>query len=282
MENKRNAVQEYLYTTIFGTDTPHGKAFDIALIVMILASIVVLMMESVSSIHQQWGPVLYWLEWIFTAIFTVEYVLRLYSSPRPSAYARSFYGVIDFIAILPSYLAIILPGTNYLMVVRLLRVLRVFRVLKLVRYLQDSNVLLRSMMLSSRKILIFFTTVAILVTVFGALMFVIEGPERGFTSIPHSIYWAIVTLTTVGYGDIVPQTDLGKALASFTMLMGYSIIAVPTGILTAEIGQQISLHRHLVKCPNCSRSGHESDALFCKFCGSELHHPDRRVVSTDE
>ncbi|OOF22745.1 ion transporter [Salinivibrio sp. IB574] len=279
MADAQNRVQRYLYTTIFGTDTPHGKAFDIALIVLILASMVVLMLESIASFHAKWSNWLYWIEWSFTGIFTIEYILRLYCSPRPSAYARSFYGVVDLLAILPTYIAIFVPGTTYLMVVRLLRVLRIFRVLRLMRFLEDSNILLRSMMLSSRKVMIFFFSVAILVTVFGALMYVIEGPENGFTSIPYAIYWAIVTLTTVGYGDIVPQTDVGKALASFTMLMGYSIIAVPTGIITAEIGQQMSLHRNLVKCPNCSKSGHESDASFCKHCGSELPEADKRVVT---
>ncbi|ODP99020.1 ion transporter [Salinivibrio sp. ML323] len=279
MNKSQSRLQHYLYTTIFGTETKHGKAFDLALIVMILASMVALMLESIASVHAKWSQWLYWIEWGFTGIFTVEYLLRLYCSPRPSAYARSFYGVVDLLAILPTYIAIFVPGTTYLMVVRLLRVLRIFRVLRLMRFLEDSNILLRSMMLSSRKVMIFFFSVAILVTVFGALMYVIEGPENGFTSIPYAIYWAIVTLTTVGYGDIVPQTDIGKALASFTMLMGYSIIAVPTGIITAEIGQQMSLHRNLVKCPNCSKSGHESDASFCKHCGSELPEADKRVVT---
>ncbi|WP_120511910.1 ion transporter [Photobacterium salinisoli] len=274
-----STLKERLYITIFGTHTPAGKAFDITLILTILASIIVLMLVSISPISQEWGQVFYLMEWGFTLIFTLEYLLRLYCSPKPAAYARSFYGIVDLLAILPTYLVFFFPAAHYLMVIRLLRVMRIFRVLKLVRYLQDSNLLLRSLLQSSRKIFIFFTTVAILVTVFGSLMFVIEGPEHGFTSIPYSIYWAIVTLTTVGYGDLVPQTDLGKTLASFTMLLGYSIIAIPTGIITAEIGHQSQLHRTLVKCMNCSRSGHEPDAVFCKHCGSELAHPDDRVVS---
>lgn len=278
----RSSLQETIYVTIFGTHTPAGKTFDIALIVTILTSITVLMLGSVSSIGALWGKVFYWMEWGFTLVFTIEYLLRLYSSPKPAAYARSFYGIVDLLAILPTYLVFLFPTAHYLMVIRLLRVMRIFRVLKLMRYLQDSNLLLRSLLQSSRKILIFFTTVAVLVTVFGSLMFVIEGPEHGFTSIPYSIYWAIVTLTTVGYGDVVPQTDLGKALASFTMLMGYSIIAVPTGIITAEIGHQSQLHRTLVKCMNCSRAGHEPDAVFCKHCGSQLADPDDRVVQTTE
>lgn len=167
-------------------------------------------------------------------------------------------------------------------VVRLLRVMRIFRILKLVRYLQDSNILLRSLLMARRKILIFFSTVGILVVIFGALIFVIEGPENGFTSIPHSIYWAIVTITTVGYGDMVPQTAIGKAIASLTMLLGYSILAVPTGIITAELSSEMNSHKELVKCPNCNRSGHDPDAIYCKHCASELADPDKRVVSDKE
>jgi voltage-gated potassium channel len=173
------------------------------------------------------------------------------------------------------------PGATYMGIIRLLRVMRIFRILKLVRYLQDSNILLRSLLASRRKVFIFFTTVAILVTIFGTLLFVIEGPEHGFTSIPQSIYWAIVTITTVGYGDLVPQTALGKGMAALTMLLGYSILAVPTGIITAELSQEINAHKSLVKCPNCARNGHESDALFCKHCGSELADPDKREVSVE-
>ena len=163
-------------------------------------------------------------------------------------------------------------------VIRLLRVMRIFRVLKLVRYLQDSNILLRSLLMARRKILIFFSTVGIFVTIFGSLIFIIEGPSNGFTSIPKSIYWAIVTITTVGYGDIVPQTHLGKALASLTMLLGYSILAVPTGIITAELNREMNSHKELVKCPNCNRAGHDSDAMHCKHCGGELAEPDKRIV----
>lgn len=266
----RNAVQDYLYTTIFGTETKHGKAFDVALIVIILASILVLMLESVSDMQAKHGHLFHALEWGFTLFFTIEYALRLYCSPAPKAYVRSFYGIIDLLAILPTYMAVFLPGANYLMVIRLLRVLRIFRILKLMRYLQESDALLSSLRMSSRKIFIFFFSVMVLVTVFGSLMFVIEGPEHGFTSIPYSIYWAIVTMTTVGYGDIVPQTSIGKSLAAITMLMGYSIIAVPTGIITAQMGQDLKRQRQLIRCPNCSRSGHDNDASFCKFCGSDL------------
>ncbi|MDD1783094.1 ion transporter [Enterovibrio sp. ZSDZ35] len=267
----RNAVQEYLYTTIFGTETRDGKAFDIALIIIIIASIVVLMAESIGEMQAKYGFWFFTIEWGFTIFFTIEYALRLYCSPAPKAYAKSFYGIVDLLAILPTYLAMLFPGTNYLMAIRLLRVLRIFRVLKLMRYLQESDVLLSALKMSGRKIFIFFYAVIVLVTIFGSLMFVIEGPEHGFTSIPYSIYWAIVTMTTVGYGDLVPQTDVGKALASITMLMGYSIIAVPTGIITAQMGQQLKTQRQATNCPNCSKAGHENDASFCKYCGSDLN-----------
>lgn len=276
----KQTLRHDLYVVIFGTYTRAGRAFDIALIVAILLSLTVLIVHSIPSVSEQWGRQLDILEYIFTGIFTIEYMLRLYCSPKPKAYAKSFYGVVDLLSILPTYLALIFPSASFMGVIRLLRVMRIFRVLKLVRYLQDSNVLLRSLLMSRRKILVFFSTVAVLVTIFGALIFVIEGPENGFTSIPQSIYWAIVTITTVGYGDLVPSTTLGKGIASITMLLGYSILAVPTGIITAELSQEMNTHRNLVKCPNCSRSGHETEALFCKHCGSELAEPDKRVVST--
>ncbi|MEC7306647.1 ion transporter [Vibrio gigantis] len=275
----RKPLKHHLYVIIFGTHTPAGRAFDISLIVAILASLLVLILESIPNVMSEWSQQLRYIEYTFTALFTLEYLLRLYCSPKPKSYATSFYGVVDLLAILPTYLAIIFPGASFMGVVRLLRVMRIFRILKLVRYLQDSNILLRSLLMARRKILIFFSTVGILVVIFGALIFVIEGPENGFTSIPHSIYWAIVTITTVGYGDMVPQTALGKAIASLTMLLGYSILAVPTGIITAELSNEMNSHKELVKCPNCNRAGHDSDAMYCKHCASELADPDKRVVT---
>ncbi|MDH6019094.1 ion transporter [Vibrio splendidus] len=274
----RKPLKHHLYVIIFGTHTPAGRAFDISLIVAILASLLVLILESIPNVMTEWSQQLRYIEYTFTALFTLEYLLRLYCSPKPKSYATSFYGVVDLLAILPTYLAIIFPGASFMGVVRLLRVMRIFRILKLVRYLQDSNILLRSLLMARRKILIFFSTVGILVVIFGALIFVIEGPENGFTSIPHSIYWAIVTITTVGYGDMIPQTALGKAIASLTMLLGYSILAVPTGIITAELSNEMNSHKELVKCPNCNRAGHDSDAMYCKHCASELADPDKRVV----
>ncbi len=278
----RKSFKHHLYVIIFGTHTRAGRAFDIVLIIAIITSLVVLILESLPSVMTEWSRELRYIEYTFTALFTIEYLLRLYCSPKPKSYATSFYGVVDLLAILPTYLAIFFPGASFMGVVRLLRVMRIFRILKLVRYLQDSNILLRSLLMARRKILIFFSTVGILVTIFGALIFVIEGPHNGFTSIPKSIYWAIVTITTVGYGDMVPQTHLGKAIASLTMLLGYSILAVPTGIITAELSNEMNAHKQLVKCPNCNRSGHDSDAMHCKHCGSELADPDNRVVSADE
>lgn len=280
MTSKR--LKHHLYTIIFGTHTQAGKTFDIFLILIILASQLTLILESISHVRQQYGDILRLVEYSFTAMFTIEYLLRLYCSPKPTAYARSFYGVIDLLAILPTYLALIFPSASFLAIIRLLRVMRIFRILKLVRYLKDSNILMRSLLMSKRKVIIFFSAVAILVSVFGSMMFVIEGPSNGFTSIPQSIYWAIVTITTVGYGDLVPQTHLGKAVASLTMLLGYSILAVPTGIITAELSHEMSAHRQLVKCPNCTRSGHEDDSLYCKHCGSELPEPSERVVPPTE
>lgn len=276
-----NSFKHQLYVVIFGTHTRGGRIFDIALIIAILASLLALILESIPDIAAVWKQEIRIVEYLFTALFTLEYLLRLYCSPQPKAYAKSFYGVIDLLSILPTYFSLFFPSATYMGAIRLLRVMRIFRILKLVRYLQDSNILLRSMLGARRKVLIFFSTVAILVTIFGSLVYVIEGPENGFTSIPQSIYWAIVTITTVGYGDVAPQTPLGKAVAALTMLLGYSILAVPTGIITAELSQEMNSHRQLVKCPNCSHSGHDSDAMFCKHCGSELADPDKRVVPPD-
>ncbi|UUM31343.1 ion transporter [Vibrio japonicus] len=273
-----NSLKNTLYVTIFGTHTRAGKAFDITLIIAIICSLLVLVLDSIPSVSAQWSKELKFLEYTFTGLFTIEYILRLYCSPKPIAYAKSFYGIVDLLAILPTYLVLFFPSASFMGVIRAIRVMRIFRILKLVRYLQESNILLRSLLMAKRKIFIFFTSVAIMVTIFGSLIFVIEGPENGFTSIPISIYWAIVTITTVGYGDLAPQTGLGKAIASLTMLMGYSILAVPTGIFAAELHQEMQSHKVLVKCPNCSQNGHDSDAMYCKHCGSQLADPEKRVV----
>lgn len=273
----KETLKEKLYIIIFGTDTKAGKYFDIGLIIAIIISTITLIIDSMQALPDNIHSILSNIEIGFTILFTIEYILRLYCSPRPLAYIKSFYGLIDLFAILPSFISIIFPMTSYWTLIRVLRVMRIFRILKLIRYLQDSNMLLNSLIKSKQKILVFFSMVAILVTLFGTLMFVIEGPENGFTSLPRSIYWAIVSITTVGYGDMYPHTPLGQALASLIILLGYSILAIPTGIFTAELHNEIKMHRVFVKCPNCSKSGHESDALYCKYCGSELPEKEKRI-----
>lgn len=269
--------KDVLYTVIFGTETPAGRRFDLALIVAILLSITVLFLDSMSAIRAQFGPLLYGLEWAFTLLFTIEYAVRIYCAKNRLAYMRSFYGVIDMLAVLPTYLAVFIPGASILLMVRLLRVFRILRILKLIRYVNEANVLLRSLNQSRRKIMVFFGSLFILVTLFGSLLYVVEGPENGFTSIPLSIYWAIVTITTVGFGDITPQTPLGQGIAAVTMLMGYAIIAVPTGIITAEIGREMRRDYNNRYCPQCDKSGHDPDAIYCKYCGAEME-----VVIEDE
>ena len=259
-----------VHEIIFEADTPAGKWFDVLLIVSILVSVVMVMLDSVSTIQKSYGPILLAGEWLFTILFTIEYLLRLISVGRPLAYATSFYGVVDLLAILPTYLSIIIPGAQYLLVIRVLRVLRIFRILKLVQYLGEARVLTQALRASRRKITVFLFVVLTLVTIFGSLIYLIEDPKDGFTSIPKSIYWSIVTLTTVGYGDISPKTDLGQLLSSLIMIIGYGIIAVPTGIVTVELAQAFSRKISTQACLECSAEGHDSDAKFCKYCGARL------------
>ncbi len=264
-----NNWRNTLYTIIFEAESPAGKLFDEVLILAILLSIIVVMLDSVSSIAAKYGDLFYTLEWIFTIMFTVEYFLRLICVGRPTRYVTSFFGIIDLLAILPTYLSLMLPGSQYLLVIRSLRLLRVFRVLKLAQYIGEADLLIRALRASRRKITLFLFTVLTLVVILGSLMYVIEGADSGFTSIPRSIYWAIITLTTVGYGDIVPETNLGQALASIIMIIGYSIIAVPTGIVTSEITYASKYLGGRV-CQNCSFEGHDIDANYCKRCGAKL------------
>lgn len=265
-----NRFKADLNRIIFGTDTPAGRLFDEILIWAIVISVLALMLESVQVLNDRFGEYFVAVEWFFTLAFTVEYLLRIYCSPQRLRYIGSFYGVVDLVSILPSYLGLLFPGASYILIVRLLRVLRIFRIFKLGRYLSEANVLVRSLMLSRRKIVVFFFGVLVLATVFGSVMFVVEGPANGFTSIPKSIYWTVVTITTVGYGDITPQTVLGQIVATAAMLTGYSIIAVPTGIVTAELTQELQRERQRVNCRACRRSGHDSDAYYCKHCGTNL------------
>lgn len=263
-------IKERLYSIIFGHNTPAGKLFDLVLIYTILFSVFIVVLDSVDSLTQDYGLFFRITEWVLTIFFTIEYGVRIYCSPNRWRYIFSYYGIVDLIAIIPSYLSLFYTGISYLLIVRLLRVLRIFRILKLVQYLSDANILLRSLTMARRKIFIFFSFVVVLATIFGSIMFLIEGPENGFTSIPKSIYWTIVTITTVGYGDITPVTVAGQIIAALVMLTGYSIIAVPTGIFTAEIAQEMMRARDLVCCQNCERTGHEKDAEYCRHCGTEL------------
>ncbi|HEY5672079.1 MAG TPA: ion transporter [Malonomonas sp.] len=264
-----NQTRLRLHEIIFEADTPLGKLFDLVLIFSIIASVIVVMLDSVAVLQQRYGVLFYFLEWFFTLLFTAEYLLRLGCIGRPLKYAGSFFGVVDLLSIIPTYLSLFIAGGQYLLVIRVLRLLRVFRVLKLVQYVGEANYLLRALRASRRKISVFLLSVLLLMVIFGAVMYIVEGPEHGFTSIPRSIYWAIVTMTTVGYGDISPQTSLGQALASVVMILGYGIIAIPTGIMTAELAfsQRISTQ----SCAECSAEGHAHDARHCKFCGAELN-----------
>ena len=258
-----------LHEIIFEADTPAGKLFDIVLIISIIASVLVVMLDSVAAFDAQYGRLFLALEWIFTLVFTVEYFLRLSCIGRPSKYAKSFYGIVDLLSILPSYISLFLPGGKYLLVIRVLRLLRVFRVLKLVQYVGESNFLQRALWASRRKIAVFLLSVFLLMVIFGSVMYIVEGAENGFTSIPRSVYWAVVTMTTVGYGDISPQTGIGQAIASLVMILGYGIIAIPTGIVTAELTSQQNMSTQA--CPECSAEGHDVDATHCKFCGADLN-----------
>ena len=269
------SLREKTYRVIFGTDTPAGQRFDIALIYLILVSVLAVVLASIESIKMQYGDWLFRLEWAFTLLFSMEYAVRIYSSPKPFRYIFSFYGLVDLLSIIPTYLALLFPAANYWLVIRLLRVLRIFRVFKLVRYLTEANLLLRSMYAARRKVLVFFTVVLVICVIFGSLMFLVEGPNNGFTSIPRSIYWTIVTITTVGYGDITPQTVFGQIIATMAMLTGYSIIAIPTGIFTAEIAREIITESNNRQCNVCNRSGHHTEAEYCFQCGVSL--PERLI-----
>ena len=255
---------------IFESDTPAGKAFDLVLILAILVSIAVVLLESVVSVRLEHGPALRACEWGLTLLFTVEYVLRLLCVGQPGRYARSFFGLVDLLSILPTYVSVLVPGAQALLVIRTVRILRVFRVLKLAHYVAESETLLRALYASRRKIQVFLFAVFTLVVIFGSIMYLVEGPTHGFTSIPRGIYWAVVTMTTVGYGDISPQTNLGQTIAACIMVMGYGIIAVPTGIVTAELARGGNLEVSGQACPACGMGGHASDASYCRLCGARM------------
>ena len=277
MEQKSAQNQVYrswrsrLHEIIFESHTNAGKAFDITLLAFIIISIIVVMLDSVADLHARYGKLFFILEWFFTAAFTVEYILRLISIGRPFKYMFSVLGIIDLLAIIPSYLSFVYIGSQSLLVLRALRLLRVFRIFRLVHFLSEMRFLSVAILNSIRKISIFILFVISAVVIMGSVIYLVEGPANGFTSIPQSVYWAIVTITTVGYGDIAPVTPLGKLIASFIMLLGYGIIAVPTGIVTTEMAIAAkSQKQNNETCPACGREGHDHDARFCKYCGTQL------------
>ena len=258
-----------LHEVIFESDTAAGRAFDLALLVAILVSVAAVLLESVSEIRQRHGHILRGVEWTLTIAFTIEYVLRLMAVDRPWRYALSFYGLVDLLSIVPTYLALVVPDTQSLMVIRAIRLLRVFRILKAAQFLSEGQLLMTALRASRRKITLFLGAIVTTALIAGALMYVIEGERHGFTSIPRSMYWAVVTMTTVGYGDMAPRTPLGQAVAMCLMVLGYSIIAVPTGIVSVELahaGHPVSRQA----CPSCGAEGHDLDATHCKYCGAHL------------
>ncbi len=268
---ERRGWRYRVHEVIFEADTRAGKAFDVFLLWAILLSVAVVLLESVPFIREVHGTALRAAEWTFTILFSIEYVLRLLSVGRPSGYALSTYGIIDLLAIAPTYVSLVFPGAHSFLVIRALRLLRVFRVLKLARFLGEARQLRAALWASLRKVTVFLITVLALVVIIGAIIYLIEGEEHGFTSIPTSIYWAIVTMTTVGYGDLVPQTVFGKLLASAVMIIGYAIIAVPTGIVSVELAYAKRSSISTQACLQCSREGHDDDAEHCKYCGAALH-----------
>lgn len=274
-------LRKQLFVIVFGTETRAGKLFDIILLWAIVLSVLSVMLESVREIRESYEHIFFISEWFFTVLFTIEYLLRVSITAEPKKYAFSFFGIIDLLATLPTYLTLFVAGGSYLVVIRSIRLLRIFRILKLGRYLREASVLSNALAASRHKILVFLGAVFTLAMIMGTLMYMIEGGESGFTSIPRSIYWAIVTITTVGYGDIAPQTILGQAFASMLMLMGYAIIAVPTGIVTSEIvhaekkkkkseSKSKSKSKSKRECRSCGKIGHDKDAIFCKNCSAKL------------
>lgn len=271
MANRRN--RDRIHEIIFEADTPTGKFFDILLLVLIVLSVITVMLESSDEWNAAYGDVFVILEWIFTIIFTIEYVLRMWVTIKPWKYALSFYGIIDLLAILPGYLSFFLAGSQTLVIVRIIRLLRVFRIFKLGKFLTEGDQLSKALIASRNKITVFLFAVSLLVVIIGAMMYLIEGQTNdGFSSIPRAVYWAIVTLTTVGYGDITPKSDVGQFLSAMVMILGYAIIAVPTGIVTNEMvlgGKKKKSNTQV--CRYCTREGHDDDAIFCKYCGGRIN-----------
>jgi len=268
---KQTSWKRELHEIIYEADTPNGKLFDLILLTTILASIVLVMLESIDSINDSYGTFLNISEWIITGLFTLEYILRIIAIKKPLKYIFSFYGIIDLLSTIPKYLSLIFIGSHHFAALRALRLLRVFRILKLTRYIGASNKLLIALKASRAKIGVFLFFIIILCVILGAIMYMIEGADNGFTSIPKSIYWAVVTMTTVGYGDIAPQTPFGQFIASIIMILGYAIIAIPTGIVSSEISKTDSIDTNTQSCPNCGIDGHKDGAEFCYSCGTKLN-----------
>jgi len=273
----RNQLKDRIHEVIFEADTREGKRFDIIIMILIVASVLTVMLESVSIIQWKYEEIFYVLEWLFTIIFTIEYALRLYSVRYTWRYATSFYGIIDLLAIIPTYLSVFFMGSQSLLVIRALRLMRIFRIFKLGHFMSEGLLISKAVKASRAKISVFLFFILIVVTIIGSAMYLIEGnyDNTGFTSIPKSIYWAIVTLTTVGFGDITPQTSLGQFLSAVVMILGYAVIAVPTGIVSAEfISQNKELQTNTQACRYCGQDGHDDDAEYCKYCGNILNEPN--------
>jgi len=269
-EQPLSPFRERLYRIIFKADTPEGYAFDVVLIILIILSVLAVMLESVSTIQADWHNAFVVAEWIFTVFFTIEYVLRLYCVRSPRKYATSFFGIVDLLALIPSYLSFFFIGGQTFLIVRILRLFRIFRIFKLVHFMQGAEIIRAGLIASRYKISVFLIFILLLVTIMGSIMYLIEGgTNEGFTSIPISIYWAIVTLTTVGYGDISPITSLGQFISAFIMIIGYAVIAVPTGIVTAEMATQVAKAK-MRRCHTCGKDEHEENAIYCSVCGHKL------------
>jgi voltage-gated potassium channel len=270
MNSPKSTFRERLHEIIFEADTPAGRTFDVVLLVAISLSVLTVILESVAGIQQRYGAALRSIEWIFTVLFSIEYLMRLGCVRRPLRYSFSFFGIVDLFALLPTYLSLVIPGAQSLLVIRALRLLRIFRVMKIARHLSELSALVEAVKATRTKITVFVMVVMTLVLIMGSAMYVVEGHQSGFTSIPRGIYWAIVTVTTVGYGDIAPRTVMGQVIAAIAMLLGYSLIIIPTGIFSTELARVTNKPLTTQHCPACSKEGHDIDATHCKYCGEKL------------